>query len=157
MQSKDNGKTFCPRILGTPLLLLDRHWIVIAGRVLVLIQVPALTRRQTSTRPASYFSKTARATAIANAKRKPQTNQTWRARRNGWAPLNRLAPHPLFPSCYLHVFSVLADRSLIGFAELSDGLRRYLPYIATLIKAWEIVKQKQFFILKTICGDNIRF
>ena len=88
-------------------LILDSSWIVTPGRVLVLIQVPALARRQTSTRPAPNFQKLpaqlphkrGAKRCLKSLKKNSQPDRTWKARRRGWAPLNRLAPHPLFPSC----------------------------------------------------------
>ena len=49
--------------------------------------------------PCALLSKTAHATAGATANGNSITDCIRRARRNGWAPLNRLAPHPFFPSC----------------------------------------------------------
>lgn len=107
--------------------------------------------------PCALLSKTAHATAGATANKNSITDCIRKARRNGWAPLNRLAPHPFFPSCCFFMFSVRPDWLLIGFSQLPDDLRRYLSYIAALVKAREIIKQKQFFILETVGGDNIGF
>ena len=107
--------------------------------------------------PCALLSKTAHATAGATANGNSITDCIRKARRNGWAPLNRLAPHPFFPSCCFFMFSVRLNWLLIGFSQLPDDLRRYLSYIAALVKAREIIKQKQFFVLDTIGGDNIGF
>ena len=68
-----------------------------------------------------------------------------------------LGAAPVFSVVLLFHVSVRPDWLLIGFSQLPDDLRRYVSYIAALVKARKIIKQKQFFILDTVGGDNIGF